>query len=96
METDLEQGRVESWERMFGKQAASAAHLYGSRYAAAEALTVIQNHWDHGPFQLKKTIDQAFRAGVNSLMIHTFTRSPLEVGLPGYEYFAGTHFNPCT
>lgn len=93
-ETNLKQGRVEPWQRMFGKQAASAAHIYGSRLAAAEALTVINKHWEHSPFQLKRTLDQAFCSGINSLIIHTFTHSPKDVGLPGYEYFAGTHFNP--
>jgi hypothetical protein len=93
-ETDLDKGRVEPWERMFGKQAASAAHIYGSRFAAAEALTVIQKHWEHSPHQLKRTLDQAFCSGLNKLMIHTFTHSPPDVRPPGYEYFAGTHFNP--
>jgi hypothetical protein len=93
-ETDLGEGRVEPWERMFGKQAASAAHIYGSRFAAAEALTVIQKHWEHSPYQLKRTIDQAFCSGLNKLMVHTFTHSPSDVRPPGYEYFAGTHFNP--
>jgi len=92
-ETDLPVGRIEPWERMFGKQAASAAHIYGQPYASAEALTVIQKHWEHSPFQLKKTVDQALCSGLNRLMIHTFTHSPPEVGAPGYEYFAGTHFN---
>ena len=93
-ETDLPEGRRDPWERMFGKQAASAAHIYGLPYAAAEALTVIQKHWEHSPFQLKKTIDQALCSGLNRLMIHTFTHSPPETKAPGYEYFAGTHFNP--
>jgi hypothetical protein len=94
METDLDKGRIEPWERMFGKQAASTAHIYGSRFAAAELLTVIQKHWEHSPYQLKKTIDQALCSGLNKLMIHTFTHSPPGVRPPGYEYFAGTHFNP--
>jgi hypothetical protein len=93
-ETDLGKGRIEPWQRMFGKQAASAAHIYGKRFAAAEALTVIQKHWEHSPFQLKRTTDQAFCSGLNKLMIHTFTHSPPGVRPPGYEYFAGTHFNP--
>ncbi len=93
-ETDLPKGRIEPWERKFGKQAASAAHIYGKKYSAAEALTVIQKHWEHSPFQLKKTVDQALCSGINRLMIHTFTHSPLGVKAPGYEYFAGTHFNP--
>ena len=94
VETDLNVGRVEPWERMFGKQAASAAHIYGSKYASAEALTVIQKHWENGPFQLKGTIDQALCSGINKLLIHTFSHSPKNIGQPGYEYFAGTHFNP--
>jgi hypothetical protein len=93
-ETDLKTGRIEPWQRMFGKQAASAAHIYGNRFAAAEALTVIQKHWEHSPHQLKKTVDQALCSGLNKLMIHTFTHSPPDTRLPGYEYFAGTHFNP--
>ena len=93
-ETSSGKGRNEPWERMFGKQAASAAHIYGVPFAAAEALTVIDNHWEFGPFQLKRTLDQAFCSGLNRLEIHTFTHSPPDVPKPGYEYFAGTHFNP--
>ncbi len=93
-ESDLDEGRIEPWDRMFGKQAASAAHIYGNRLVSAEALTVAHKHWEHGPFQLKRTVDQALCAGINRLMIHTFTHSPPDVKPPGYEYFAGTHFNP--
>jgi hypothetical protein len=93
-ESNLKEGRIEPWQRMFGKQAASAAHIYGKNLVSAEALTVAHKHWEHGPFQLKRTVDQAFCSGINRLMIHTFTHSPPEVGPPGYEYFAGTHFNP--
>ena len=39
---------------------------------------------------MKRTIDQAFLAGINSLLLHTFTHSPTAVGLPGFAYFAGT------
>jgi hypothetical protein len=28
------------------------------------------------------------------MYFHTFTCSPPEMGLPGQEYFAGTHVNP--
>jgi hypothetical protein len=31
---------------------------------------------------------------LNRLIWHTFTSSPKEAGLPGQEYFAGTHLNP--
>ena len=33
-------------------------------------------------------------AGLNLVFWHAFTCSPKEMGLPGQEYFAGTHFNP--
>ena len=43
---------------------------------------------------LKPTFDQALCEGLNLIFWHTFTSSPAKYGLPGQEYFAGTHFNP--
>ncbi|MBN1442129.1 MAG: glycosyl transferase family 2, partial [Planctomycetes bacterium] len=76
-----------------GKQTASAAHTYGKRFAAAEAFTSIGPHWEEGPADLKPTADVAFCEGINRCFLHTSTLSPAEAGRPGYEYFAGTHFN---
>jgi hypothetical protein len=39
-------------------------------------------------------LDRVFCSGVNRIVWHTFTSSPKEFGLPGNEYFAGTHLNP--
>jgi len=39
-------------------------------------------------------MDHEFCAGLNMIFVHTFTNSPKEMGIPGQEYFAGTHFNP--
>ncbi len=36
----------------------------------------------------------AITEGMNRLVWHEFTSSPASTGLPGQEYFAGTHMNP--
>jgi hypothetical protein len=76
------------------KQPASAAHIYGRRFAAAEAFTSIGPHWEEDPWAMKPVCDQAFIEGANLFYLHTFTHSPPVAGKPGWEYFAGTHFNP--
>jgi hypothetical protein len=43
---------------------------------------------------VQPTFDQALTEGLNRLFWHEFTSSPAEYGLPGQEYFAGTHLNP--
>jgi hypothetical protein len=82
-------------DRFFVKQAASAAHIYGKRQVAAEGFTSIGPHWnDSLGSGLKPSFDHEACAGLNLTFIHTVTCSPPEMGLPGQEYFAGTHFNP--
>ncbi len=76
-----------------GKQTATAAHIYGKRFVMAEAFTSIGPHWEEGPEQLKPTADIAFCEGINRFVCHTSTSTRPEDGKPGYEYFAGTHFN---
>ncbi len=81
--------------RFFVKQASSAAHTYGKRLVGAEGFTTIGPHWNDTPWSdMKPTFDHEFCAGLNLVFNHTFTCSPKEMGLPGQEYFAGTHFNP--
>ena len=43
---------------------------------------------------MKPSFDHETCAGLNLAYIHTFTCSPVSMGIPGQEYFAGTHFNP--
>ncbi|MBT8037921.1 MAG: glycoside hydrolase [Verrucomicrobiae bacterium] len=81
--------------RFFVKQAASAAHTYGKQLVGAEGFTTIGPHWNDTPWKdMKPSFDRELCAGLNLLFVHTFTCSPPEMGLPGQEYFAGTHFNP--
>jgi hypothetical protein len=82
-------------DRFFVKQASSAAHTYGKRLVGAEGFTTIGLHWNDVPWSaMKPSFDREFCAGLNLLFNHTFTCSPKEMGIPGQEYFAGTHFNP--
>jgi hypothetical protein len=87
--------RVTDENRFFVKQPASAAHTYGHRLVLAEGFTTIGPHWQETLWDnLKPSFDRAACEGLNRLVWHAFTCSPAEMGLPGQEYFAGTHFNP--
>ena len=82
-------------ERFFVKEGSSAAHTYGKTLVGAEGMTSIGPQWEESIWDdLKPTFDQAACEGLNRLIWHTFTSSPKEMGLPGQEYFAGTHLNP--
>jgi hypothetical protein len=75
------------------KEISSAAHVYGKPIVDAEAFTSWR-HWQEGPYALKQLADRALGEGLNHFTFHTFTHSPMEAGLPGYAYHAGTHINP--
>ena len=81
--------------RFFLKQASSAAHIYGKKIVGAESFTTIGPHWNDELWRDQKSaFDHEICAGLNRLYFHTFSASPPEMGLPGQEYFAGTHVNP--
>ena len=87
--------RPQPHNRFFLKQASSAAHIYGKKIVGAESFTTIGSHWnDELWHDQKSAFDHEICAGLNRMYFHTFTCSPPEMGLPGQEYFAGTHVNP--
>ena len=94
---DLPQG--EFWPGRNGKgryhirAAAATAHLYGLPRASAEAFTHMMLHWSVDPGHIKFSGDECFIGGINHLVWHTFTCSPPKFGVPGAEYFAGSHIN---
>ena len=86
--------RTAPWERFFIKEAASAGHIYGKHVIADEGMTSIGPQWSESIGRdLKPTFDQAITEGLNLLIWHEFTSQPKENGLPGNEYFAGTHLD---
>ncbi len=89
--------RVGDENRFFVKQPASAAHVYGRKLVLAEGFTTIGPHWQETIWDnLKPSFDKAICEGLNLLVWHAFVCSPQEMGMPGQQYFAGTHFNPNT
>jgi hypothetical protein len=87
--------RVGDPNRFFVKQPASAAHTYGHKLVLAEGFTTIGPHWQETLWDnLKPSFDFACTEGLNLLVWHAFVCSPAEMGLPGQQYFAGTHLNP--
>lgn len=86
--------RISEGARLVVKQCASAAHTNGKRIVAAEGPTSIGPQWERAPRELKGTIDRVFCSGINRIFWQTFTSSPKEFGIPGNEYFNGTHLNP--
>lgn len=87
--------RVGDMNRFFVKQPASAAHTYGRKLVLAEGFTTIGPHWQETLWDnLKPSFDHALCEGLNLLVWHAFVCSPAEMGVPGIQYFAGTHLNP--
>ncbi|MBD3384678.1 glycoside hydrolase family 2, partial [candidate division KSB1 bacterium] len=86
--------RIRDQDRLFGKQAASAAHIYGKKLVNAEGFTTIGPQWQKDPWDLKPVADRVFCEGVNRIFFHQFSCSPPDFGKPGFESFAGTHINP--
>jgi hypothetical protein len=86
--------RINDAERLAVKQSACVAHTNGKRFVAAEGPTSIGPQWERAPKDLKSNIDRVFCSGVNRIVWHCYTSSPKEFGIPGNEYFAGTHLNP--
>lgn len=66
--------------RVDARGAASVAHVYGRRYAAAEAFTFTPQ--GSTPKDLKPTADELLVQGINRFMIHTSAHQPLDQG-PG-------------
>ena len=86
-------GHANANARYIAKGIASAAHVYDLKIASAEAFTHMHRHWSVDPAFLKPTGDQAYADGINLLVWHTYTSSPAKYGVPGVEYFAGSHIN---
>ena len=79
--------------RFFMRAPVISARRSGRNLVSMEAFTHMQKHYSVDPAFLKPLADIAFADGVNHLVWHTFTCSPKRFGVPGAEYFAGSHIN---
>lgn len=77
-------------------EAASAAHIYGKRFAAAESLTVaaFTDPWAFSPAMLKPVTDEIFAHGINRILLHDSHMQPLRDKKPGLALSVfGQYFN---
>ena len=59
------------------REAASAAHIYGRRMAAAESLTTQgEAPFAQGPREWRRMVDRFFAEGVNRVVLHTSVHQP--------------------
>ena len=79
--------------RFFIRAVVLSARREGRPIASLESFTHMHRHWTVDPAFLKPLIDIGFADGVNHVLWHTFTCSPKKFGVPGAEYFAGSHVN---
>jgi hypothetical protein len=87
--------RIGDANRFFVNQPASATHAYGRKLVLAEGFTTIGPHWQETLWDnLKPSFDYACTEGLNLLVGHACVCSPESEGIPGQQYFAGTHLNP--
>lgn len=72
------------------KESASAAHLYGKKYVAAESFTVNGDEgraYTYCPENMKYIADRALSAGLNRFVIHESASQPNDAYLPGLQLF---------
>ena len=79
--------------RFFQRGIVLSARREGRRIVSMESFTHMHRHYYVDPSVLKPLADIAFADGANRLVWHTFTCSPKKFGVPGAEYFAGSHIN---
>ena len=72
--------------RVDNRVAASAAHLAGRKWVTSESYTSPPEHsrWTQHPFTLKALGDEAFCAGVNKYVFHTYAHQPYPELKPGF------------
>ena len=79
--------------RFFQRGIVLSARREGRSIVSMESFTHMHRHYYVDPAVLKPLADISYADGANRLVWHTFTCSPKKFGVPGAEYFAGSHIN---
>lgn len=85
---------TESTDMMRIKFASSAAHVTGKQLTSAEAATWLNEHFQSNWADVKKAVDRFFLGGVNHIVYHGTSYSPVEAPWPGWLFYAAVHFSP--
>ena len=88
-----EAGHANANGRFFQRAVVLSARRTGCHIISMESFTHMRRHYSVDPALLKPLADIAYADGANRLVWHTFTCSPKRFGIPGAEYFAGSHIN---
>ena len=91
--TTPDSGRANRNGRYFQRAVVLSARREGRRRVSLEAFTHMHRHYSVDPSFLKPLADIGYADGANLVVWHTFTSSPKKYGVPGMEYFAGSHIN---
>lgn len=76
------------------KFAASASHVLGKPLVAAEAATWLGEHFKTALRDVKASVDKYFIGGVNHIVYHGTSYSPVDDPWPGWLFYASVHFQP--
>lgn len=76
------------------KFAASASHVLGKPLVAAEAATWLGEHFKSSLRDVKASVDKYFIGGVNHIVWHGTSYSPVNDPWPGWLFYASVHFQP--
>ncbi|WP_240348018.1 glycosyl hydrolase [Longitalea arenae] len=85
---------TEGTELLRFKFAVSASHILGKPLASAEAATWLNEHFKSNLGDVKESIDKYFIGGVNHIIYHGTSYSPITDPWPGWLFYAAVHFQP--
>jgi hypothetical protein len=85
---------TEGTELLRFKFAVSASHILGKPLASAEAATWLNEHFKTNLGDVKNAIDKYFIGGVNHIVYHGTSYSPMNDPWPGWLFYAAVHFQP--
>ncbi len=92
----VDHSTAEFWlvdKKQFNRACATANHIFGRRITMSESFTEIGPYWEETPFFLKGLVDRAYCEGMNRVLIHNYSHSPLLDAKPGYVFMAATIIN---
>ena len=85
--------KISDSDPMMQKFASSAAHITGKKYASAESLTWLTEHFRTSLFQCKTEIDQLLTSGINHVIFQGTPYSPKNAPWPGWKFYASVDFS---
>ena len=93
VDEDYDPERFGRPDKMMMKFASSAANVSGKKLVSSETATWLANHFKVSLSQIKPQADELFLGGINHIIFHGSTYSPVSRPFPGRLFYASTNFN---